>query len=81
MSVKIDEWKNLDRSEKLTMEMSIPDVAREIVRMNRGAHRMLSAMAHALREHRKENPLPVSGDSDNPMAEALEKLLNDGIYY
>jgi hypothetical protein len=81
MSVKIDEWKNLDATDRLEMSMSIPEVARAVVRQNRGAHRMLSAMVHALRENRKENPLPCSGESDQPMADALEKLLNDGIYY
>lgn len=78
---KIDEWKNLDDTDSIGLELTIPEVADRVVKMNRGAHRMLSAMVHALREHRRANPLPVSGCSENFLADAIEKLLNDGLYY
>ena len=77
---KIDEWKNLDNTDSIGLELTIPEVADRIVKMNRGAHRMLSAMVHSLREHRRANPFP-SGNQDTPLADAIEKILNDGVYY
>lgn len=80
MSVKIDEWKNLDSTDRIVMENSIPQLARELVNMNRGVHRMLSALVHALREERQRCPLP-GDDPQSPLADAIEETLNRGIYY
>lgn len=72
---KIDEWENLNSTDSIGLELTIPEVADRIVKMNRGAHRMLSAMVHSLREHRR------GFDIDSELADAIEKMLNEGLYY
>jgi hypothetical protein len=73
---KIDEWKDLNEIDMIGIEWTIPELADRVVKMNRGAHRMLSAMVPALRAKRRDH-----GFSDSELADAIEKILNDGLYY
>ena len=91
---KIDYYKGLNEDSKLTIELSIETVAKEICAMNYGAHRLLSAMVHELRRKNTayilaqvakdalrppENRLEwTDEDHKSPLADTIEAALNQG---
>lgn len=93
----IDYYEGLNRDSKLTVELDVPTVAKEICSMNYGAHRLLSAIVHELRrknleyvngQHAKDAKLPenrrlnLSRERErSPLADAIESALNAGHTY
>ena len=70
MSSRIDEYKHLDKHTAMAVVLPMEQIARECVALNYGAHRLLSAMVHAIREKRGPNEL----------ADGIETLLNKGLF-
>lgn len=67
----IDRYKHLNKPNEIGLNVSIEDVAEHLMTMNYGAQRMCSAMVRKLRER----------DKDSKMADVLEEMLNNNIYY
>jgi len=94
---KIDYYEGLNRDSKLTVELDVPTVAKEICAMNYGAHRLLSAMVRELRaknmeyvnyQREKDAALPENRRLNlpaererSPLADAIEAALNAGHTY
>lgn len=76
----IDYYKGLNSDDKFRVEMDIEELAEKVCSMNYGAHRMVSAIVHALRAKN------AKFYSDNPkytfepsrLAEALDEALSTG---
>jgi hypothetical protein len=87
---KIDTYKHLDKDTSMSIVLPMEQIAKSCVALNYGAHRLLSALVHELRAENEKlekkwqdrNPRePVSADFKNsPLADGIEKLLNDGLY-
>ena len=86
MSTKIDTYRHLDADTSLTVKLTMTDIARDCVKLNYGAHRLLSALVHELRadnalraaEFLLRNPNEHYGDSE--LATGIEQLLNKGLF-
>lgn len=52
---EIDTYKHLDKDSKVTVELSMPELAKHVGSLNYGAHRLLSAMVHELRAKNLEH--------------------------
>jgi DNA-directed RNA polymerase subunit L len=86
MSSRIDSYKHLDKETPFTVELSMEQIARQVVQLNYGTHRLLSALVHELRaenarhaaEYEQRHPGSTYGPSE--LAEGLEKLLNQGLF-
>lgn len=70
---KLDFYKSLGAAVTVTLPME--QIVRECISLDYGAHQLLSAMVHAMRE---KNAKYCYGPS--PLADGIEKLLNDGLY-
>lgn len=88
MFTRIDTYKHLDASTKVSIELSMEDIARRCVSLNYGAHRLLSALVHELRSAartQRDNALrrdPSNEDrypGTSELADGIEKLLNSGL--
>jgi hypothetical protein len=86
----IDFYKHLDTSDPVALAIPMDKLAREVCALNYGAHRFLSAMVHELRARnaatlekwREEGHIPVLPEYEHsPLADAIEKALNEGHYY
>lgn len=86
---QLDSHNHLNDDSKLKVELSIPDVAKQVCSLNYGAHRLLSAMVHELRAKNNAENLETEKrglkvqDSwrRSPLADIIESALNQGHYY
>lgn len=90
---KTDTFRHLNKESKLKLEMDIEEVVAQIVAMNYGAYRLLSAMVHELRVRQaashaysvklaEENGWPsIQRDNTSPLADGIENLLEAGLLY
>jgi len=69
MSPRIDTYRHLNENDGVLI--GIEDIARQIVKMNYGTHRMLSAIVRARRE---------SARGHDELADRIEALLNEGLF-
>lgn len=78
--MKVDTYKHLDDTDRVTLSLSMPELAAKIVAMNYGAHRMLSALIKALRDKNDRYlataSRPELHEKQSPLAAKLEELLN-----
>lgn len=88
--IRIDFYKHLDASDPVALTVPMDKLAHEVCALNYGAHRLLSAMVHELRAHnaatlekwRKSGEIKVTSEQErSPLADAIEKTLNEGHYY
>ena len=70
MSTQMDTYRHLDIGDPIVVKLSFEEVARRIVEMNHGCHRLLSQLVHARRKKYGENDV---------MAREIERLLNQGM--
>ena len=85
---RIDTYKHLG---PLQFELPMEDLAKAMCNQNYGAHRFLSALVHELRAKSKqycENRLKrepgrhiPDSESRSPLADGIERLLNEGLFY
>ena len=81
----IDTYKGLDETTPMVVTLPMEMIARECVSLNYGAHRLLSAMVHALRERnareaaRYEKNYPGCTYGGSELADGIEALLNSGL--
>jgi hypothetical protein len=80
---RIDSYKHLDGDSKVSVELSMEEIAQRVCALNYGAHRLLSAMAHELRKKNDEfiESCPDCKGQRSPLADAIEELLNKGYYF
>jgi hypothetical protein len=80
---KIDSYKHLDKDTAMTLTLPMEQIASECVRLNYGAHRLLSAMVHALREANNEYAAehPNVPPEPSELADGIEALLNKGLFF
>jgi hypothetical protein len=84
----MDFYKHLDEDSKLTMELSMREIAQKVNSLNYGTQRLLSAMVHVLREQMEKNHkewLATYGDlkgfpQTSHLADGIEELLNKGYF-
>lgn len=84
----IDTYKHLG---PLQYELPMEDLAKAMCNQNYGAHRFLSALVHELRakakryceDRQKRDPKQHIPDSEqrSPLADGIEFLLNQGMFY
>lgn len=72
---RVDQYKHLNRENELGINLGMEEVAEFVVSKNYGSHRFLSAMVHELRDQQRAN------DHVSPMADEIERMLDEGIYY
>lgn len=95
--IQKDYYKHLDEDSKLSVELSLPEIASKVCDLNYGAHRLLSAMVDTLRS--KNNDFIARIEAENkqkpenqrlilseerkrsPLADSIEAALNAGQYY
>lgn len=94
---KIDTYKHLDAGTTVSVELSMPEIAKRVCALNYGSHRLLSAMVHEMRANytgyvkrvdaedakKPENQRRNLSAEDrcSPLADAIEAALNAGHYY
>jgi hypothetical protein len=83
-----DYYKHINETDegKLTLQVSIPEVAEMVCSQNYGAHRLLSALVDELRKrnekYKKESESKgFKVESDSPLAQGIEALLNKQMFY
>lgn len=83
----IDTYKHLDKDTQMKVSLSMEEIARECAALNYGAHRLLSALVHELREKRERLAqeqercgMTIRG-RHSPLADGIEELLNNGLFY
>ena len=70
---RVDQYKHLNIKNELGVNCGMEEMAKFVVSQNYGAHRLLSAMVHELREYHKKY-------GDSPIADRIEEMLNEGLY-
>lgn len=80
---RIDSYKHLDKDTAMVVTMPMEQIARECVRLNYGAHRLLSALVHALRDANSEyaERHPSAEPEPSGLADGIEALLNKGLFF
>jgi len=77
---RIDFYKHLDADTPLTITLSMDQIARDCVALNYGAHRLLSALVHALRDRDAALSAKYEMKTDSQLADGIEELLNRGLF-
>ena len=79
----IDTYKHLDNDTAMKVTLPMEQIARECVQLNYGAHRLLSALVHALREANNEYAAkhPYGHPEPSHLADGIEALLNKGLFF
>ena len=84
----IDDYNHLNKDLPYTINISVEDIAKNFINMNYGTHRLLSALVHELRNRHEIRKLKFEEESGikhptekSPLADGIEKLLNQGFYY
>lgn len=72
--MSIGEYDHLNGDPGDGVTIQIDDIARQIVRLNHGTHRLLSAIVRERRNYAKQRGL----QSPDDFADRIEKMLNDG---
>jgi hypothetical protein len=85
---RIDTYKHLG---PLQFELPMENLARAMCDQNYGVHRFLSTLVHELRakekklveDRQKRDPKRYIPDSEqrSPLADGIERLLNEGLFY
>ena len=72
----------------LQFELPMQDLAKAMCDQNYGVHRFLSALVHELRAKEKQHQERCKAqerecipDGASPLADGIERLLNDGLFY
>jgi hypothetical protein len=77
MPSKLGSYDHMNPDSALTIKIPMEQLVKDVVELNYGAHRLLSALVRELREHQKDR-LYQDG---SPLADGIEELLNQGLYY
>jgi hypothetical protein len=83
---RVDTYRHLEKDQPLTLTLPMDDLAKQLVALNYGVHRMLSSLVRELRvaqaqraaEYATRHPGEENAYGPSPLADGLEKLLNDG---
>ena len=66
----IDDYKHLDETDPLSINLTMEEVAELVIMKNYGVHRLLSSIVR----------IRLANDPDNELALELKKLLNKGLF-